>query len=52
VAVSRREPTSVERTDLVELSDDIPAVGSTAPRRRLLSVVVPLLNEEATLEQL
>jgi dolichol-phosphate mannosyltransferase len=52
VAVSRSEPTSAERADLAELTEDVQAAGSTAPRRRLLSVVVPLLNEEATLEQL
>jgi glycosyltransferase involved in cell wall biosynthesis len=52
VAVSRRAPASAERTNLVELSDDVPVAGSMAAKRRLLSVVVPLLNEEATLEQL
>jgi dolichol-phosphate mannosyltransferase len=37
---------------LVQLSDDVLALEGMAPKRRLLSVVVPLLNEEATLEQL
>ena len=36
----------------VELTDVTPGVGGSAGKRRLLSVVVPLLNEEATLEQL
>jgi len=52
VAVSRSESFPAERAELVKLSDDVPAVGGTVPKRRLLSVVVPLLNEEATLERL
>src|SRR4051812_21748767 len=42
---------SAQRADLVELSHEVLTEGM-ASRRRLLSVVVPLLNEEATLEQL
>jgi glycosyltransferase involved in cell wall biosynthesis len=52
VAISGGERAQTERADLVELSADVPAEGPSAPRRRLLSVVVPLLNEEPTLEQL
>ena len=36
----------------VELTDVTQGVGSSVAKRRLLSVVVPLLNEEATLERL
>jgi dolichol-phosphate mannosyltransferase len=52
VAISGGERAHAERADLIQLSDDAPAVRGTTPKRRLLSVVVPLLNEEATLEQL
>jgi len=51
VAVSRSESTPAERADFVEVMGEAPFEGPS-PRRRLLSVVVPLLNEEATLEQL
>src|SRR5215831_11213447 len=40
------------RDDFAELVDDEPAVRDSGAKPRLLSVVVPLLNEEATLEQL
>jgi glycosyltransferase involved in cell wall biosynthesis len=52
VAISGGERTHAERGNLVELSDDALRGAGSAPKRRLLSVVVPLLNEEATLEQL
>lgn len=52
VAVSRSQPTRAGRPDLVELFEDAPAQAGSAPKRRLVSVVVPLLNEEATLESL
>jgi glycosyltransferase involved in cell wall biosynthesis len=52
VAVSRSQPTHAGRPELVELFEDAPAHAGSAPKRRLLSIVVPLLNEEATLEQL
>jgi dolichol-phosphate mannosyltransferase len=41
-----------ERTYPIELIDHEPAEQGAAPRRQTLSVVVPLLNEEVTLEQL
>jgi glycosyltransferase involved in cell wall biosynthesis len=41
-----------ERTYPIELIDHEPAEQGAGPRRQALSVVVPLLNEEATLEQL
>jgi glycosyltransferase involved in cell wall biosynthesis len=47
VAVSHSGSTSAQRTSFGELAESSPA-----PKRRLLSIVVPLLNEEATLEQL
>ena len=50
MAVSRSDPASAQCADLVVLMDD-EAAGAAA-KRRLLSVVVPLLNEDATLEQL
>ena len=50
MAVSRSDPASAERADLVVLMDD--EVAGAAAKRRLLSVVVPLLNEDATLEPL
>jgi glycosyltransferase involved in cell wall biosynthesis len=48
VAVSHSESTPAQRASLGELVESAPAT----PKRRLLSIVVPLLNEEATLEQL
>jgi glycosyltransferase involved in cell wall biosynthesis len=50
VAISRSERAPVERVGAVESIHDAPAARES--RNRLLSVVVPLLNEEATLEQL
>jgi dolichol-phosphate mannosyltransferase len=52
VAISRSEPVPAERTGPLDLANDAAEVLSSAPSRRLLSVVVPLLNEEATLEPL
>jgi glycosyltransferase involved in cell wall biosynthesis len=51
VAISGRERTRAE-THGVDLVADAPAPRGAASERRLLSIVVPLLNEEATLEQL
>jgi glycosyltransferase involved in cell wall biosynthesis len=51
VAVSRTKSTPAERANPLELIEETPTVESVAPKRRLLSVVIPLLNEEATLEQ-
>ena len=52
MAISGGERTRAEQTDPVDLIDDAPAPADADPGRRMLSVVVPLLNEEATLEQL
>jgi dolichol-phosphate mannosyltransferase len=52
VAISGGERTRAEQTYPVDLIDDAPAPGDADSGRRMLSVVVPLLNEEATLEQL
>jgi dolichol-phosphate mannosyltransferase len=52
VAISGGERARAEQTYPVDLIDDAPAAGDADPRRRMLSIVVPLLNEEATLEQL
>ena len=48
MAVSHSESTPARRASFGELAESAPAT----PKRRLLSIVVPLLNEEATLEQL
>ena len=52
MAISRSEIPHAERRDPIELANRAPEVrrGEGAPRK--LSVVVPLLNEEATLESL
>jgi glycosyltransferase involved in cell wall biosynthesis len=52
VAISRSERPHVDVFEPVELTGGASAVGGSASKRRLLSVVVPLLNEEATLERL
>jgi glycosyltransferase involved in cell wall biosynthesis len=52
VAISRSELTPAERAGFAESIDDQPAGGSPGARRRLVSIVIPLLNEEATLEPL
>jgi glycosyltransferase involved in cell wall biosynthesis len=52
MAISGGERTRAGQTDPVDLIDQEPAVQGAAPRGQTLSVVVPLLNEEATLEQL
>jgi len=52
VAVSRSESTPAERATFAELIDDAAAAEGSGSKRRLLSVVVPLLNEDATLEPL
>ncbi len=51
MAISGGQRARVER-EPVELNTEAPAVQRSAPARRTVSVVVPLLNEEATLEQL
>jgi dolichol-phosphate mannosyltransferase len=51
VAISGGQRARTERQP-VELDTDAPAVHRSASTRRTVSVVVPLLNEEATLEQL
>jgi len=48
VAVSHSESTPAQRASFGELVESAPPTS----KRRLLSIVVPLLNEEATLEQL
>src|SRR3954451_11303880 len=52
MAVSSGKITSAERRDPVESTGDAADARRAAPGRRTLSVVVPLLNEEATLEEL
>jgi glycosyltransferase involved in cell wall biosynthesis len=52
MAISRSKATPAQRRVRVELREDAPAVREAANDRRLLSVVVPLLNEEATLTDL
>ncbi len=52
MAISGGERARGEQTYPVDLIDHEPAVQGAAPQRRTLSVVVPLLDEEATLEQL
>jgi dolichol-phosphate mannosyltransferase len=52
VAISGGERTRAEQTYPVDLIDDAQAAREADPGRRMVSVVVPLLNEEATLEQL
>ena len=52
MAISGGERAREVQTHPVELIDDGAALKGAAPGRRTLSVVVPLLNEEATLEQL
>jgi dolichol-phosphate mannosyltransferase len=51
VAISHSESERSERLGRIEPTDDASVV-SPAARRRMLSVVVPLLNEETTLEEL
>src|SRR3954451_824686 len=52
MAVSSGKITSAERRDPVESTGDAADARRAAPGRRTLSVVVPLLNEQATLAQL
>src|SRR3954467_5742368 len=52
MAISSSRTRRAERRDPVGLTEDASAHAEAAPRARVLSVVVPLLNEEATLEQL
>src|SRR6516162_10960774 len=52
MAVSHSETMPAGRADFNELRDSDPVVQDSGAKPRLLSVVVPLLNEEATLEQL
>jgi dolichol-phosphate mannosyltransferase len=52
VAITGGQRTRVESAEPVELTADGSALQLSSSARRILSVVVPLLNEEATLEQL
>ena len=52
MAASDLEAARAERRNPLELAEDASAAPRPAPPRRLLSVVVPLLNEEATLDEL
>jgi dolichol-phosphate mannosyltransferase len=52
VAISSGRVTRTEERDPVELTGNTANLRKAAPGRRTLSVVVPLLNEEATLAQL
>ena len=52
MAISRSEMARAEERNPVELAGDSPGGLKVSPARRLLSVVIPLLNEEATLEPL
>jgi glycosyltransferase involved in cell wall biosynthesis len=52
VAVSRSKSTPAEGAGFAELIEDAAAAEGSGSKRRLLTVVVPLLNEEATLEPL
>jgi glycosyltransferase involved in cell wall biosynthesis len=52
VAISRSEIVRAGRRDPLEHADHAPEVPRGAPSPKKVSVVVPLLNEEATLEQL
>jgi dolichol-phosphate mannosyltransferase len=52
VAISSRKAAPAERSDLGELIDVGSPIQSGGSRQRTLSVVVPLLNEAATLERL
>jgi glycosyltransferase involved in cell wall biosynthesis len=52
VAISSGRVTPTQQRDPVELTGNAADLRGAAPGRRTLSVVVPLLNEEATLAQL
>ena len=52
MAISGSERRHAEVPEPVELSGHAPLAVGTAPKEQLLSVVVPLLNEDATLGQL
>src|SRR4051795_11588907 len=52
MAISSSRTRRAEQRDPDQRTEDSSARAGAAPRARLLSVVVPLLNEEATLEQL
>jgi glycosyltransferase involved in cell wall biosynthesis len=52
MAISSSRATAAERRDSTGLTDGVTAVAEGGPSRRMLSVIVPLLNEESTLEQL
>jgi dolichol-phosphate mannosyltransferase len=52
VAISSGRVTPTQQRDPVELTGNAADLREAAPGRRTLSVVVPLLNEEATLAQL
>jgi len=52
VAISSGRVTPTQKWDPRELTGTVPELRDSGPGRRTLSVVVPLLNEEATLAQL
>jgi glycosyltransferase involved in cell wall biosynthesis len=52
VAISRGEVARTEQPDAGRVIADAPTAPGTPSRKRCVSVVVPLLNEEATLERL
>jgi glycosyltransferase involved in cell wall biosynthesis len=52
VAISGGETARTEQVEAIGLISDAPVVVGAPPARRRVSVVVPLLNEEATLERL
>ena len=52
MAISSSRTRRAEQRDPAHRTEDASARAGAAPRARVLSVVVPLLNEEATLEQL
>src|SRR5262249_25886793 len=52
MAIASSRATHAEQRDPVGLTEDASAVARCAPKGRMLPVVVPLLNEEATLDRL
>jgi dolichol-phosphate mannosyltransferase len=52
MAISRSQATPAERRDRIASTGETRAPRGASPSRRMLSVVVPLLNEEATLAPL
>jgi glycosyltransferase involved in cell wall biosynthesis len=52
MAISSSQATRAERREPADATTNAPAVPGAGPGGRMVSVVVPLLDEEATLEQL